>query len=155
MRTFFLVLLMVGVALARQLSEGPFEFTVPAGWTVESHPQLRFHLALGPASHKQRPTINIFPDSSPLPISKYCQENEELFRKQNKGVKIKGKSFFTTAKGVQGVKLIVKAAELTQVYYLFPGKGAAKYVVTCTTPTSQAAQWMPQFDKSMKTFVLK
>lgn len=149
------VLLLTALALARQLSEGPFEFTVPAGWTVQSHPQLRFQLALGPGKHKERPTINILPDSSPLSISKYCQQNEELLAKQIKAVKIKGKSYFTTAKGVRGVKLIVRAGELIQVFYLFPGKGDAKYVVTCTTPTSQAAKWMPQFDKSMKTFVVK
>jgi len=158
--TLLLILLLVaGPGLAKQLSEGPFEFTVPSGWTVKPFGSLKYKLAFGPASNGFAPNINIMADETPLSIDKYCQGNEAVLKKQIPNIKIKGKSYFKTAKGLQGVKLVTSSnqqkKDLVQTFYMFPGKKNTKFVVTCTSLAAYAAKWGPQFDKSMKTFVVK
>lgn len=148
-----------GPVAATQLSETPFEFTVPSGWTVRSWKGMKFKLCFGPVSNGFAPNMNIMEDKASMTVDKYCQTNEAVLKQKIPSLKIKGKSYFKTAKGLQGVKLVTNSNQekrnLTQTFYMFPGKGDAKYVVTCTTLATGAAKWGPQFDKSMKTFVVK
>ena len=155
-----LILLLMGPALGQTvLTESTFSYQVRQGWTVRPYGGMKYKLAFGPVSKKFAPNMNVMAEETALSIDKYCQANEATLKKAIPGIKFKGKTYFTTAKGLKGVKLSTTASQqgkqLAQVFYMFPGRGNTRFVVTCTTLIEQAAKYAPAFDKSMKTFVVK
>ena len=138
---------------------GGFSYVPPAGWRVTPFPGLKYRVIYGRPSGGFAPNINFVDEAANMALSEYAQASLTQMKLHFPGFHFRGQTPFVTASGLRGVRMVADDSptgqKLQQVFYLLPGRGAVKFVVTASTLASDGAKYNSAIDAAMKTFTIK
>lgn len=138
---------------------GGFSYTAPNGWKVTTMALSKYKIAYAKPSDGFATNLNVVDENSPLALADYARASVTTLKAKMPGYHFVSQGPFVTKSGLHGVKLVTEAApqgrKLRQTYFLFPGHGSRKLVVTASVLSAQAAQSAGMIDAAMKTFTVK
>lgn len=138
---------------------GHFSYRVPSGWRVVESAASRYLVASGRSVGRFAPNIAASRERAPLRFESYAERCKRSLGKIMEGAQLQEESAFTTASGLKGRRWIVfseaDGVKLWHAFYLFPGEGDDKFMLTATEMRDYGARALPAFDASMKTFRLR
>ena len=139
--------------------EGGFSYTAPAGWRVMTFPGLKYKIASAAPVKGFAPNINVVDQQYHGSIQDYVRMNLAGIRKQFIQFKYMGQSPFTTSGGLKGVKMVIQSKQanrlLRQEFFLLPGKGDRKYVVTFSVLAGEGSRYDSLVASAVRTFTVK
>lgn len=147
--------------LGEELSDesGHFSYRVPNGWSIKESAASRYPVATGRSAGRFAPNIATSRERAPLRFESYAERSKRSLGKIIEGAQLQEESAFTTASGLKGRRWIVfseaDGVKLWHAFYLFPGEGDDKFMLTATEMRDYGARALPMFDASMKTFRLR
>jgi hypothetical protein len=148
-------------ALGDELEEraGGFSYRMPRGWKSVDSRSSRFLVASGPDVGGYEPNITASRERAPLRFESYVARSKASIGKLMEGAVLQQDSAFTTASGLKGRRWIVhneaEGRKLWHAFYLFPGEGDDKLMLTVSHTRAAGPGLLPVFDAAMKTFSLR
>lgn len=142
-------------------SSGDYSLCPPDGWEIRPPGDSQYHSFFGKASGSLNPNINVYDETTDLPLKKYAEEGQKQAIKMAldagfKRVDIVNQSDFVTHAEEKAIRTVYssefKGNQIVTVQYMFNGTRGRKIVVTCTVPESQKEKFMPICDQSLKTY---
>ena len=131
----------------------------PPGWRLTTVPGLKYKVSFTHPANGFATNLNIVDETAPMSIEEYARQNIVTMKRRLPGFQLTGQSPFATAAGLRGVRLRGKSSPggraLRQVFYLFPGRGSQKFVVTLSSPAADGSKYDQSVDAAMKTFTVK
>jgi len=157
----WLTLTSLGLAQTTEISEpsGGFAFTIPQGWQTREFPGLKYKVAYGTPVKGFAPNIVVVDEQFAGSIGEYTALNLKNIAQVFVDFRNLGQTPFLTQSGLQGVRLVTQARQqkvlLRQVFYLLPGQGDKKYVLTFSALLEEGDKYDSAVDAAIKTFVLR
>jgi hypothetical protein len=137
---------------------GLFSYQAPAGWAVKASPMSKYPVALDAPQNGYSANINVVAESFPGSLKDYVAANKTALSSSKlfANVRFAHETAFQTASGLSGVRLVVLDTigqlNLRQSFYIFPGHGDQKFVVTASSSADDGEKNSPIFDAALKTF---
>jgi hypothetical protein len=140
-------------------TNGGFSYRMPIGWSATTVPELKFQLAQEPMFPGYRSNIRVTRERVPMRFDLYLRDGRNALLELLEDAKVVEDSDFTTVSGLRGKRWRVHAktgsAEVLQLFYLFPGPGDDKIVMTASCTLYQASRMVFVFDAAAKTLELR
>ncbi len=138
---------------------GGFSYTAPDGWKATTMAASKYKIAYAKPSGGFAANFNVVEEDAPTPLPNYVRVSVANLKTMMPGYHLVSQTPFVTKSGLHGFKVVTNAApqgrELRQTYFLFPGPGTRKVVVTASVLQAQAAKYAGPIDAAMKTFTVK
>lgn len=138
---------------------GGFSYTAPNGWKVATVALSKYKIAYSKPSGGFAANFNVVEEDAPTPLSNYVRVSVANLKTMMPGYHFVSQTPFVTKSGLHGFKVVTDSApqgrKLRQSYFLFPGHGTRKLVVTASVLQAQAALYAGPIDAAMKTFTVK
>ena len=135
---------------------GGFAYRMPRGWTAVDSRSGRYLVASGRTAFGYAPNLATTRERAPLRFESYAQRSKRSIGKLMEGAKLQEESAFTTASGLKGRRWIVfsesENQKLWHAFYLFPGEGDDKFMLTASHTREGGPRMLFVFDAAMKTF---
>lgn len=135
---------------------GGFAYWMPRGWTAIEPSSGRFPVASGRSIGGFAPNIATSRERAPLRFEGYAERSKRSIGKLMEGAVLKEESAFTTTSGLKGRRWIVfsesDGQQLWHAFYLFPGDGDDKFMLTASHTREAGPRMLFVFDAAMKTF---
>lgn len=146
-------------AAPARVSEADFSYVPPPGWKVAPFPGLKNHIVYTHPLDGLPPNVNFVNEYANIPLAQYSQVSIQQLNLHFPGFHLQSQAPFTTNAGLRGVKITVQSKPqgkvLRQVFFLLPGRGPIKYVITASTLASDGAKYDGVVNAMIKTFTVK
>jgi len=137
---------------------GNFSYCPPSGWNVAEYPGLKYNVVFGPAEGNFMTNINFVDETYNGNLRNYVDLNLAQLEAFFQSYKLLSRNTFVTNTGITGERVIISNTQqnlfLRQIFYFFPAPGNRYIVITCSVMDNAAANYLPIFDESLKTFEL-
>jgi hypothetical protein len=140
-------------------ADGRFSYRMPRGWSAVRVPELRFLMAQEGMFPGYRSNIRLTREAVPLRHDLYLKQAKGLVEAAAEGARIVDDDAFATAAGLEGRRWLVRSklgqTDVLQIFYVFPGQGDEKIVMTASCTRDQEPRLAFVFDAAAKTLVLR
>jgi len=141
-----------------RINDGDFSYCPPLNWIVTEFPGLKYKIVIGPTIGNFTSNINFVDEEYNGNLNNYVNENIYQLDSFIQEYQLLDRSDFRTNSGITGERIIIiniqQNYSLRQIFYVLPGKNNRYFVITCTVVDSVAAEYLPIFEESIKTFEL-
>lgn len=143
---------------------GGFSFCLPDGWNLMKREGQKFKTAYGPLNRDFTPTIVVYDETNPAPLTAYVpgvmKVTLDSYSKVGAAsVEVLGQTNFITTNKTQGVRVALQTERnslvISMLQYFFNGKEGQKFIVTCAALDKEKATLGPICDRALKTFQLE
>jgi len=140
-------------------ADGALSLVVPPNWQTREFPGMRNRVAAAVPVQGFAVNLNIVDEPTPMPITEYQAATQAALARVMSEFKFISAAPFATTAGVQGVRMVTECVQgqfrLRQVFFLLPGRGVTKYVVTCSALAADAATHDPVFAAAASSILIK
>jgi hypothetical protein len=140
-------------------ARGGFSYRMPAKWSAVDSPDGRYLMAQEPVFPGYRSNITLSRETAPLRFESYVEESRKGLLKLVENARLLEDSEFVTSAGLKGHRWVASSTagnvQLWQVFYLFPGNGDDKLMLTASATRDQGQRLAFVFDAAVKTFKVK
>jgi hypothetical protein len=147
--------------LGRTLEEtkGSFAYSIPRDWEFMEMDDSQFRVAVGPRINGYVSNIRVSRELAPSKFEYYVDQARKELGRQALTTGVEEDTRFVTVSGIVGRRWITHTFQskerIWHAYYLFPGPGDAKIVVTVSAAQSDALRMGFVADSCMKTMVIR
>lgn len=138
---------------------GGFTYRMPRGWSAINARSGKYLVASGRTILGFAPNIVTARERAPLRFDGYTERSKRSIGKLMNGATLQEESSFTTTAGLKGRRWIVlseaEGEKLWHAFYLFPGEGDDKFMLTASHTREAGPRMLFAFDAAMKTFRIR
>ena len=135
---------------------GGFAYRMPRGWSAVNSRSGKYLVASGRTLLGFAPNIATSRERAPVRFDGYAERSKHSIGKLMPGATLQEECSFTTTAGLKGRRWIVfsesDGQKLWHAFYLFPGEGDDKFMLTASHTRDGGPRMLFAFDGAMKTF---
>ncbi len=140
-------------------AKGSFAYRIPRDWEFMEMDESPFRVAVGPRINGYVSNIRVSREVAPIKFAYYVDQARQELGRQSLTTGVEEDTRFVTVSGIVGRRWITHTFQAKErvwhAYYLFPGPGDAKIVVTVSAAQADALRMGFVADACMKTMVIR